>query len=67
MSQLLDQLLTKEQLRQCQEWDAHDSCAQEGHIERVSYEDGVAEMEADPWLYWAVVIGVIGGALLSIQ
>jgi hypothetical protein len=62
MSALLDQLLTREQ--QCR--DAHDSCAQEGHIQRVSYEDGIAKLEADPLIYWAIVLGVIGGALLSI-
>jgi hypothetical protein len=66
MSALLDSLLTAEQRRQCEEWDARDECAQEGHIERVSYEDGIADLEADPWVYWAIVIGVIGGALLSI-
>lgn len=66
MSLLLDKLLTREQLAQCQEWDAHDSCAQEGRIERVSYEEGIAQMEADPWVFWAVVVGVIAGLLLSI-
>jgi hypothetical protein len=43
-----------------------DSCAFEGAAPVVSYEDGIREQEADPWIFWAVVIGVIGGMLLSV-
>jgi hypothetical protein len=43
-----------------------DSCAFEGAAPVVSYEDGIRELESDPWIFWAVVAGVIGGMLLSV-
>jgi hypothetical protein len=44
-----------------------DSCATEGAAhEPVSFEEGQAAMESDPWIFWAVVAGVIGAMLLSV-
>jgi hypothetical protein len=43
-----------------------DACAPEGAAPVTRYEDGIAELEGDPWIFWAVVAGVIGGALLSV-
>ena len=44
----------------------NENCAEEGHVHPLDYEAGIAEMESDPWIYWAVVVGVIGGMLLSL-
>jgi len=43
-----------------------DACAPEGAAPVTRYEDGIAELEGDPWIFWAVVAGVIGGMLLSV-
>jgi hypothetical protein len=39
---------------------AAEACSELGH------DDGIAELEGDPWIFWAVVAGVIGGMLLSV-
>ncbi|HYC00389.1 MAG TPA: hypothetical protein VEC57_14725 [Candidatus Limnocylindrales bacterium] len=43
-----------------------DSCATEGAAhEPISYEDGIAEMEADPLVLVATIVGAVLGYLLS--
>lgn len=32
----------------------------------IGHDDSIREMEGDPWIFWAVVVGVIGGMLLSV-
>lgn len=44
-----------------------DSCAFEGAAPVVSYEEGTAEAESCPWLFLAIALGCIGGALLSVM
>ena len=68
MSVLLDSLLTAEQRASCaihdvpKEWPAEAAHA----CTEVGYEDEIRRMEGDPWVFWAVVIGVIGGMVLSL-
>lgn len=44
-----------------------EDCAPEGAAPTVSYEDGIADLEADSWVYVAIALGCIGGALLSVM
>jgi hypothetical protein len=38
-----------------------EACTEVGHV------DSIAEMEGDPWIFWAVVLGVVGGMVLSVM
>jgi hypothetical protein len=43
-----------------------EGCATEGAAhDPVSYEQGIRDLESDPWVEWAIVIGVVLGASLS--
>jgi hypothetical protein len=43
-----------------------DSCATEGAVhEPVGYEDGIRELESDPWIFWGAVAGATLAVLLS--
>lgn len=42
-----------------------DECAIEGHVTPADYEEGIRQMEADPWVDCAIVVGVVLGASLS--
>ena len=43
-----------------------DSCAFEGATPEVSYEEGIRQMEADPWVKCALVVGVVTGTYSTI-